>query len=320
MIKIDKLDRKIIAELDMNARIPITKLAKSVRASREVVNYRIKTLTRKGIISGTQTFFNPAKIGYTIYRILIRLDSLDEEKINRFQKYFIENEKVMWFAKLGSKWDYIIELFAKNADEFKKLFDKALMEFEKDIGVYEIMVILEIKGYNRKYIYDNKKPKEIIIGGKIENLNLDKIDLKIINFLKKSSQITNTEIGEKLNLSRNTIKGRIKKLEEGKLITGHKLFYHPQKIGFQSYKLLISMNNLDSQKEVEFFNFSQQNKNIIFTHRNLGKWNYELEIEIDDLNELQKIIVELRTKFKGFILDYELFPILEDYKINLFPN
>ncbi len=91
MAYLDKLDRKIISELDMDARIPITKLAKAVRASREVVTYRLKTLTKKGVISGTQTFFNPAKVGYTIYRVLIRLDSLDKGVIERFTTYFKEH-------------------------------------------------------------------------------------------------------------------------------------------------------------------------------------------------------------------------------------
>jgi len=55
-----------------------------------------------------------------------------------------------------------------------------------------------------------------------------------------------------------------------------------------------------------------------FAHKNLGKWNYEFEIEIEDMIKLQEIIIELRVRFKE-IIDYELFPILYDYKISLFP-
>ncbi|MCH8022562.1 MAG: winged helix-turn-helix transcriptional regulator [Thaumarchaeota archaeon] len=42
---LDKLDRKILFELDLNSRIPTTKLAKKLKVSREVVDYRIKRLT-----------------------------------------------------------------------------------------------------------------------------------------------------------------------------------------------------------------------------------------------------------------------------------
>ena len=320
MIKIDKLDKKIIAELDMDARIPISKLAKAVRSSREVVNYRLKILTKKGVISGTQTFFNPAKVGYTIYRVLVRLDSLDEKVVQEFQEFFIKHNSVMWFAKLGGKWDYVIEFFAKNAKEFNDLLDEVITPFEGYIKLYEVLTIIEINCYKRRYIYDIKKNISFAIGGGVENIKLDKTDLEIIRNLKSSAQATNTEIGEKLKLSRNTIKQRIQKLIDKKIIVGHKLFYHPLAIGYQSYKFLISMKSLSLQKEKEFFDYAQTNPNIIFAHKNLEKWNYEIEVEIDDLIKLQEIIVELRTKFKDFILDYELFPILHDYKINLFPE
>ncbi len=319
MVKIDKLDRKIMAELDMNARIPITQLAKAVRSSREVVNYRIKTLIKRGIISGTQTFFNPAKVGYSIYRVLVRLDSLDEGIINRFQNFFIKHDSVMWFAKLGGKWDYVIEFFAKSGDEFNTLLKNSFEQFGSLIKLYEIMTILEIYSHNRKYIYDNKKHKIFKIGGRIENIKLDEVDKNIIKQLKDNARLTNLEIGEKLKLARNTIKYHIKKLEENRVIQGYKLFYHPQRIGYQSYKLLISMDNLNQIMEKKFFIFAQQNKNIIFAHKNLGKWNYEFEIEIEDMIKLQEIIIELRVIFKENVIDYELFPILHDYRINLFP-
>lgn len=319
MAKIDRLDRKIIAELDMNARLPITQLAKAVRASREVVNYRIKTLTKREIISGTQTFFNPAKVGYGIYRVLVRLDSLDEDTINKFRDFFIRHNFVMWFAKLGGKWDYAIEFFAKSNDEFNTSLKTSFEQFEGLIKKYEVMTILEIDSYARKYIFDNKKYQIFKIGGQIEDIKLDEIDKKIIKELISDSRLSNYEIGEKLKLARNTIKYRIKKLEGKGIILGYKLFYHPQKIGYQSYKLLISMDNLSQKQEKEFFSFAQQNKNIVFAHKNLGKWNYEFEIEIEDMIKLQEVIIELRIRFKENIIDYELFPILYDYKINLFP-
>ena len=320
MIKINKLDRKIIAELDMDARMPISRLAKAVRSSREVIAYRIKALTKKGVISGTQAFFNPYKTGHTLYRVLIRLDSSDGGVIRKFQEYFAGHNHVMWFAELGGRWDYVIEFFAKNADEFNEILEKAIERFKEYIKLYEISTILEIHCYKRRYIYDNKKEISFLVGGKVQNLRIDDIDKKIISELKSNAQLSNTQIAQKLGLARNTIKYRIEKLAEKGIILGYKLFYRPQALGFQSYKLFISMKNLYSGKEKEFFAFSQNSPNITFAHKNLGKWNYELEIEVKDIAELQKIIVDLRVRFKDFIIDYDMFPILHDHKIDLFPS
>jgi len=319
MLKLDRLDKKIISELDMNARIPITRLAKLVRSSREVVNYRIKTLTKKGIISGTQTFFNASKTGHSIYRVFVRLDSLDHATIKEFHNFFSDSKDVMWFAKLGGKWDYVIEFFAKNNNDFSTILRKSFQRFQECIKKYEIIPILKIYSYNRKYILNNNKNSIFQIGGKVQDIKIDETDQKIIKELSSNSQISNSEIGQKLKLSRNTIKYRIKNLEEKGVIQGYKLFYHPQKVGFQAHKLLISVSSLTKNQEKEFFSFAQQNQNIVFAHKNLGKWNYEYEIETETIDHLQDVIVELRVRFKEKILDYELFPILHDYRINLFP-
>ena len=46
-VKVDKTDRKILAELDKNCRIPTTKLAKIVSKSRQTVEYRINQMIKK---------------------------------------------------------------------------------------------------------------------------------------------------------------------------------------------------------------------------------------------------------------------------------
>jgi DNA-binding Lrp family transcriptional regulator len=46
-IKLDLTDRKILAELDKNCRIPNSILAKKVNKSREAVKYRIQQLQKK---------------------------------------------------------------------------------------------------------------------------------------------------------------------------------------------------------------------------------------------------------------------------------
>ena len=49
--KIDLKDRKILFELDKNARISYAQIGKKVGLSTEVVHYRIKRFEEKGIIT-----------------------------------------------------------------------------------------------------------------------------------------------------------------------------------------------------------------------------------------------------------------------------
>lgn len=57
MLKLNLKDRKILSILDMNARTPLSQIAKQVGLSREVVHYRIQQLEKKGAIEGGKRFF-----------------------------------------------------------------------------------------------------------------------------------------------------------------------------------------------------------------------------------------------------------------------
>ena len=56
MADLDLKDRKILYELDFNARQTDSEIAKKVKLSREVVNYRISRLQKNGIIRNFEIF------------------------------------------------------------------------------------------------------------------------------------------------------------------------------------------------------------------------------------------------------------------------
>lgn len=64
MIKVDLKDRKILYELDLDARQSLTQLGKKVGLKKDVISYRIKGLQDEGIIKNffTDTVDRQVKI------------------------------------------------------------------------------------------------------------------------------------------------------------------------------------------------------------------------------------------------------------------
>ena len=52
MVKLDLKDKRILTVLDESARTPLSKIAAKVGLSKQLVDYRIKSLIRRGIING----------------------------------------------------------------------------------------------------------------------------------------------------------------------------------------------------------------------------------------------------------------------------
>ena len=69
---LNKKDRKILYQLDLDSRQSLNQIGKKVRLSREVVQYRIKQLEKKGIIKGYRTLIDTSKLGYINCRLFIK--------------------------------------------------------------------------------------------------------------------------------------------------------------------------------------------------------------------------------------------------------
>ena len=101
-VKLDKTDRKILAELDKNCRIATTVLAKKVLKSRQAVEYRISHMIQKGIITSFNTSLNPHKMGYKIYKIYLKLRNIPEEKQRLFS--YLKNSGIVFIPFLFATW------------------------------------------------------------------------------------------------------------------------------------------------------------------------------------------------------------------------
>ena len=75
MEKIDKLDKKILSILALNARIPFKDVAAECGVSRAAIHQRVQHLIEDGVITGSGFDVNPKSLGYsTCTYVGIRLE------------------------------------------------------------------------------------------------------------------------------------------------------------------------------------------------------------------------------------------------------
>ena len=72
-IKLSAKDKKILKELSQDSRQTTSQIAKRVHLSKQVVDYRIKNLVKKGVIRKFFTAVNWSLLGYMSFRLYLRL-------------------------------------------------------------------------------------------------------------------------------------------------------------------------------------------------------------------------------------------------------
>ena len=64
-MKIDKLDRRILAIISDNARIPFRDVAERCGVSRAAIHQHVQRMVERGVITGSGYRVNPKDLGYT---------------------------------------------------------------------------------------------------------------------------------------------------------------------------------------------------------------------------------------------------------------
>jgi len=314
--KLDIKDMRILNELDSNADIVINRLAKNVKVSQQVADYRMKNLMKDKVILSTLPLIDMGKLGYSLFRTHIRFKSISEEKRKKFEDHVFKNYMCFYIGAIGGKWDSYFDIFAKSPSEFQEKLSEIVSMFKEEIQEYETLTIIRIHVFNYKYLM-NKYSTEIILNELGNEERIDEIDSKILLAIKTDSRTPYLRIADKVGLTRNAVKERLIKLHKRKVIVSDRLFLNPELMGKESYKLLFKLKGDEEQKK-KLLDFARHNKSIIYALELMGSYQLDLEIEIENRKELQKLLIELRNKFP-IIEDYEILSLFYDSGSDFYP-
>lgn len=314
MEKIDKIDLKILAALDLNPRASFNQLGKAARVNKETAQYRFNQLIKKKIITGFFVFINSSKIGMNPYKILIKYKSVTKKIQEDMVNFLIKNKSVAWAGNTEGKWDLHITTMTKNRKEFSEFYLSFFNKYGRHFKEKEILIPIKNSFFNEKYLSNGKLLYKKLLDSTLEKVKTDKKDKEIIQELSKNSRAMYTEIGEKVGLSYWAVAQRVKKLTKEEIILGFKPRIDFKKLGYSYYHLYIELYNENTRKQLtEYFS---NHKDCVMIMEHLGKYSMHIEL-ITKKQEINEIIMEFREKFGKFIAGYELTLIIKDYFLNI---
>ena len=235
----DKLDFRILAELIKDSRQPLGRMAKKLRTSREVLDYRIKRLVDEKIISGFITEIDIEKLGFIGAAVFVNMKLTKQE---HFRKFLVSCPYVSWVAEFAGVWSFIFSIYGKTNKEIDERFAGIYKRFEDSIIDYRVALHRKNNFFYEKYfgaqqlIEKKKNPIEY---------KLDEKDKIILAELAKNSWIDSVSLGKKTGLTAPTAAERIRKLREAGYILRYSIFVDETKLGLYHYSIFIQNKNLN---------------------------------------------------------------------------
>ncbi|MCV2880757.1 Lrp/AsnC family transcriptional regulator [Actibacterium sp. XHP0104] len=142
---LDKIDRKILAELQRDAGKSLDEIAKAVGSSKTPVWNRIRKMRDGGVITGHTMLVDPEALGLeACFFVLIRTSEHDSDWQQKFLYALQARPEVLEAHRLAGDIDYILKVRVPNARAYDQFY-QALIAEVKIHNVTALLSMEEIK-------------------------------------------------------------------------------------------------------------------------------------------------------------------------------
>jgi DNA-binding Lrp family transcriptional regulator len=142
-MKLDKIDIKILAELQKNGRVTNVELAERVNLSPSPCLMRVKKLQAEGFITGYSAQIDVSKLGQTLTVFTeITLKNHRQPDFARFIATVDRIDSVIECHLVSGGYDYLLKFVTAGISEYQTIIER-LIELDIGIDKYFSFVVLK---------------------------------------------------------------------------------------------------------------------------------------------------------------------------------
>lgn len=125
--RLDKIDKKILKNLQDDGRMTNVDLAKEVGISAPPCLRRVRALEDAGFIKSYHAFVDSSYLGYTVNVFaMVKLTSQAETDLDAFEKKIMEWDQVRECHMLAGDVDFMLRIVAKDWDDYQEFLTHKL--------------------------------------------------------------------------------------------------------------------------------------------------------------------------------------------------
>ena len=324
----DKLNRRILHQLDQNSRRPVNDIARVLRMSEETLRYRLQRIEASGWLFKYHSIVDTARLGYSLYKVYIRLQSASEAVTKKIVSFLTQTKEVVSLIGTDGNYDFVIGVLLSRVNELDEFIDRLMQGFHPYIAHRSICVNIRSDYLAREYLITDKPRKNVAIRSyqaTADEIARDPVDLLILRELGRSSRSNAADIARAIaarnlprslltnEISRETVLYRIKKLEKSRIINGYNIVLNHRAMNQLQYKILVHLNYAQSDELKDFLKSLTAEPRVVYIIKTLGEWDYEIELEVESIEECKALLMRVTEKHPGIIKNYSALHLSKIY-------
>lgn len=121
---LDRTDRKLLARLQEDGRVPISRLAREVHLTVTPTLERVRRLESTGYIEGYVARLNPSRLGLGLLAYVeVQLDRTTPDAFERFKSAMLAQDEVMDCHMVAGGFDYLLKVRVHDMETYRSFLE-----------------------------------------------------------------------------------------------------------------------------------------------------------------------------------------------------
>ena len=149
----DRIDRRILRELQADGRLTIQELSGRVGLSASPCARRVKKLEDEGIIRGYAAVLDESKLGFGVsVFVSVKLDKQIDDALRNFENNIKSYPEVVDCWLMTGSRDYLIRIATANLIEFEEFLTSRLTKIDGVASIESSIPLRRVKGGNARCV------------------------------------------------------------------------------------------------------------------------------------------------------------------------
>jgi len=144
--KFDRIDARLLAELQRDGRQSVVQLADEVGLSGTPCARRIRQLEQRGVIQGYTAVVDAARLGLSVKAFVqVRLERHTDDNVALFRRELAALETVVSCHAVTGEYDFMLQVFATDLDALSNFVLKKLLKIRCVRDIHSSIVLETVK-------------------------------------------------------------------------------------------------------------------------------------------------------------------------------
>ena len=125
--KLDSIDRRLLAELQLDATLTVDQLSERLGLSRNACWRRMKLLEEHGVIIGRVALVDAEKVGLGLsVFVIIRTSNHDPDWLRKFREAVVSLPEITGVYRMSGDLDYVLRARVADVKSYDRLYQRLI--------------------------------------------------------------------------------------------------------------------------------------------------------------------------------------------------